>query len=239
MKTLIDIIDEAVRQSKVIVEDNTKYVVKHYSVEPGIVKWFIIKSLSLPLQIYPYVTSPRERMAREISFFNKRPGGVYTPRVIDIDWNNHVIKREYIEGEIFDPKMKRVRYVELANTLSRIHRGGYALGDSKYTNFIFTGDGRVYVVDAEQATETSNSIHYSWDIIIFTVTTLYSYGLLRDIETIYNKLRIFYSSYTDYYGVDPIANIVEKVRLRTLFSILIPLPHNIQLLNIIKSIVSK
>lgn len=239
MKSLIDIIEETIKQTYVIEENGRKYVIKYYSVEPGLVKWFIIKSLSIPLQIYPYVTGPRDRMNREIDFFNKKPGNVCTPKIIDIDWDNLFMKREYIEGKIFHPDMPHLRFVELAHILAKIHKAEYALGDSKYTNFIITDHGEIYVVDAEQAIETSNEIHYSWDLIIFTVTTLYSYGFLKDIEDLYSKLRSFYGSYIDYYNIDPVSNIIDKVKLRTVFSILVPLPYNIQLINILKEITSK
>ncbi len=239
MKSLIDIIEEAIRQTYVVEENGRKYVIKYYSVEPGLVKWFIIKSLSTPLQIYPYVTNPKDRMNREISFFNIKPGEINAPKIIEIDWNNLFMKREYIDGEIFRPDMSHLKYVELADTLSKIHRAEYALGDSKYTNFIVTDHRGIFVVDAEQAIETNNKTHYSWDLVIFTVTILYSYGFLKDIEDLYSKLRSFYSSYADYYSIDPLINIIDSVRLRTVFSILIPLPYNIQLINIIKEITSK
>ena len=239
MKSLIDIIEEAIRQTYVVEENGRKYVIKYYSVEPGLVKWFIIKSLSMPLQIYPYVTSPRDRMIREIDFFNRKPGNVNTPRIIDIDWNNYSIKREYIKGEIFRANMPHLKYIELAQTLAKIHKARYALGDSKYTNFIVTDHDEIYIIDAEQAIETNNEIHYSWDLIIFTVTILYSYGFLKDIEHLYSRLRLFYDSYMDYHNVDPVSNIINKVRLRTIFSILVPLPYNVQLINMLKEITSK
>lgn len=239
MKSLIDFIEDAIKQIHIVEENGKKYVIKYYSVEPGLVKWFIIKSLSLPLQIYPYVTNPKDRMSREIIFFNKRPGSIRAPRIIDVDWNNFLIKREYIEGEIFKPSANHVEYVELACIMAKIHRAGYALGDSKYTNFIVSRHSRIYIVDAEQAIETNNEIHYSWDLIVFTITILYSYGVLKDPENLYNRLRSFYSSYIDYYSVDPVANIIDKIKLRTVFSILVPLPYNIQLINMIKDIISK
>ncbi len=239
MKSLLELIDESIKQSRVVVEGGKKVVLKHYTVEPGIVKWFIIKSLSISVQVYPYVFSPRERMSREISFFEEKPGGVHTPRVLEVNWDELWVKREFIEGDTFTPDKPALAYLELARTIALVHRGGYALGDSKHTNFIYSRDKIIYIVDAEQAMETEAIHHKAWDLVVLTVTLLYAYGPLKDLDPIYNRLRILYASYADYHSPEPLAHIYGSARLKTLLSILLPLPVSVRIIGILKEVASK
>jgi tRNA A-37 threonylcarbamoyl transferase component Bud32 len=48
--------------------------------------------------------------------------------------------------------------------MGAIHKSGYSLGDSKATNVIVKGDGRLYFTDLEQAVEGGDQ---AWDIASF------------------------------------------------------------------------
>ncbi len=237
MSKVIDFIDIAIGQSKVIEKAGKKYVLKKYLSEPGLVKWFIVKSISLPLQIYPYVVNPRERMKREIDFFKKKPGNVNTPKIIEVNWDELYILREYIEGEPLLPNISNEKIVLLAETLHNIHRDHYCLGDSKYTNFLFVKNNSVYVIDAEQSTRCTKKYLKTWDIIVLTTTIVYAYGFYKsvfNVDELLSKIKLLLKTYSSLDKDKTLLEIVNNVKLKTITQILLPIPYNIKLISIVR-----
>ena len=220
----MDFLDDILKQTTIEERDGRKVVIKIYRKETGIVKWFIIKSLSLPLQLYPFTFMARERMRREIDFFQSRPGGVLTPEIYDVNWSELYIVREYVEGEWFNYKDKAEVYRDVAKTIARIHESGYALGDSKFTNFLRSSKG-IYVVDAEQSIPSRDKNHMAWDLLVLLIT-LYHIVITNKPFIIpkefLNKMKEFLKTYIEEYDLEPVEKVIKNVKLRTVIHVLLP-----------------
>ncbi len=242
MHRLIDFIDDVIKQVEVVEVGGRKLVLKKYSSEPGLVKWFVVKSLSLPLQIYPYTMNSRERMSREIEFFSTKPGGVCTPEIVDVDWDQLTMLREYVDGEHLIPSISVDKVSCIAETLYKIHSSNYCLGDSKYSNFLLVNSGRVYIIDAEQSVKCSLDYMKAWDTVVFLTTIVYALGPVKAIletEEITSFMKSFIEKYIDYGGVDYVREIGDNMKLKTLVQVLLPPPYSIKLIQLVKELVRK
>lgn len=174
---IINFINTAVSQARVeVLEDNFRIVVKRYG-GPTSLKWYILANA---FRAYPFVTSGKDRMSREVEFFTFMYGKIPVPRVIDFDLEDEVLVREYIEGEkVTDP-------TPVGSLMRRIHGYGYVLGDTKTSNFLLSS-GEAFVIDAEQAMVTSLPEHRAWDILVYlfflaldNINSLREYGTILD-----------------------------------------------------------
>lgn len=152
---------------KVIEADGRKVVVKRYKSVLSYAKWLV--SLLPPVRLlYPFETDPLKRLNRELTFFTQPPPGVRTPGLVDVDMENLVLVREYVEGAI--PGSSPAHGEALGRTLGLVHQGGYCMGDTKSSNFLLAGD-EIYVIDAEQATSGCASTMYkAWDVAFHLFT---------------------------------------------------------------------
>ncbi len=238
-KTLLDIIDKLLSQSRIIEYHGRRAVMKKYGYEPGLVKWLAITALNMPLRIYPFTLDPRQRMERETVFFTRRPGGVRVPRVLEENWEELYIIREYVEGEKIHGLSPPETYAALAETLARIHGSGYAMGDTKFTNFL-DSDG-IIVIDAEQAVETMETVHYSWDILVI-LTTLTASALRGNPpwnpRRLVERFESFVEAYAAANGDEPLRVLVENKKLRAVAAVLLPPPYSGFIYNVIRDRVS-
>ncbi len=235
---LLDILDELFSQTQVIMINGVKYALKKYDRTPGLLKWFIIKSASLPLTLFPFTFVPRERLERESVFLRELAGKIPVPRPILIDWGEIKLVREFIEGEKFVPGLDEKNYRDVAWAIRSIHDYGYALGDTKFQNFIISGK-RVYFIDAEQAIKSRNKVHHAWDLFIFLVTTTIKLITDNPFLDIYVYTDIM-QSIIDYYlaGDHELWEEMKKIYNRKIFGglagVLVPLPYNFRLLKILR-----
>ncbi|AWR94896.1 serine/threonine protein kinase [Acidianus brierleyi] len=172
-------------QSKIVRYDGNKYVKKCYGSNVSL-KWFFITPL---FRSYPYVADPNERMRREIDFLTNPWKGISVPRLIDFDFSENCIVREFIEGKI--PATIQ-DFKLLGKTLRNIHDSGFAMGDTKFENFLINDS--VYVIDAEQAIKTDSKEYRAWDLAVFVL--FLSYKFLYEIGEYENILREFLISYS-------------------------------------------
>lgn len=230
----MDYIDKGFAQVSLEEVSNVKIVVKSYSVEKSYAKWLLIKTLNLPAKLYPFVMNPYERIKREIFFTEMNIELGIVPRIILIDWIGKKIVKEYIDGstiDLNDPSS----FETIADIISKIHNNEFALGDSKYSNFL-RKDSRLILVDAEQAIETENPNYMFWDLIVFLSTSLtrliYGYSRFRGLE---NTIEIFLNKYFE--ESSKAIEVLESVRnakYRLATYTLIPYPFNIKFISIIK-----
>ncbi|BAB66448.1 hypothetical protein [Sulfurisphaera tokodaii] len=168
-------------QTRLIDVDNRKIVVKCYSSSSSF-KWYLI---SPAFRGFPYTSNPLERMNREINFFTYNWGDeLKVPKVIDFDEETICMYREFIDGEeISDLE----QFEELGRAINLIHKRNFALGDTKLENFLY--NKKVYVIDAEQAIQTSNTSYFSWDLLVLAFSM--SYKFLKDPQLFYlNYIKI-------------------------------------------------
>jgi len=238
---LLGIINEMLSQSTVLEVHGKRFIVKNYNSEQGIIKWFLIKAAGFTTKVYPYTMNPRERMVREISFFEYINKIINTPRIYIKDWIGKIVVREYIEGETFDPASSLDEYYEIGGILARIHLENYVLGDSKYYNFL-KSNNKYYIVDGEQAIKSNDQSYMYWDLFVFSTTVIY--GLIdrywnKALEHVNNVLKSFFNGYID---VDQkhgyrVLQQYSRFNYRALAYMLLPIPYNMQYIKIIESLI--
>jgi tRNA A-37 threonylcarbamoyl transferase component Bud32 len=147
-----------------------RFVLKYFA-DIRSVKWALLNVWSLSRK---FSTSPQARMHREYyASVVLRSRGVATPMIVGAVLDEKVLVKEYIEGErlsdivqgILTGRSEETRTVErFGEAMGAVHRAGFALGDSKATNVIVSGDGGLYFTDLEQATEGGDQ---AWDVAAF------------------------------------------------------------------------
>ena len=152
-------------------EKEARFVFKHFA-DIRAMKWALLNVWSLSRK---FSTSPQARMHREyFASIALRARGIATPRIIGAVLDDKVLVKEYVEGERLSDIVQAILVGRSQETLAverfgevvgRIHRAGFALGDSKATNVIVKRGGDVfYLTDLEQATEGGDQ---AWDIAAF------------------------------------------------------------------------
>ncbi len=173
-------------QSKIEWRDGERIVTKCYSSIFGI-KWFLISGM---FYTYPYASQPLERMGREIEFFTTKWNKIGVPKIIDMDYDNLCLYREFIDGREIGKDEKDFRM--LGDAMKQIHEAGFSLGDTKLSNFMIVGD-RVFVIDAEQALRNSSLDYKAWDIVVFFLFS--SLAFLNEVKEYRECMRSFVEAY--------------------------------------------
>ncbi|MDT7875535.1 lipopolysaccharide core heptose(II) kinase RfaY [Sulfolobaceae archaeon RB850M] len=154
-------------QTKIVRVDDRQIVMKCYNSSSSF-KWYFISPL---FRNYPYTSDPKERMDRELDFFTYRWSKINVPKVIDFDYDNLCLYREFIEGnEIIDED----QFEKLGESIRYIHDNNYVLGDTKLENFIVK-EGKISVIDAEQAIRSNNNSYMAWDLLVLFFSLSYNY----------------------------------------------------------------
>ncbi len=240
-KNILDVMNEFFAQVRIVEINGNKYVLKEYESEHGLIKWFLIKTAGVTTKVYPYTMDPLERMVRETKFMDDVRDIVNTPKIILRDWIGRSIVREYVEGEPFKPTDDPRDYRGIAEVLAEIHRYGYALGDTKFYNFIRTDQG-YYVIDGEQAIKTDDPSFMYWDIMVFTITVVY--GLIntylgRSLKIVPRVLEGFIKSYLENGGeyAYRVLSMYNKFNYITLTYVLLPIPYNRHYIRVVESLI--
>jgi len=224
-------IDKLISQAEVIDHEGRKAVKKVFTREIGIIKWLPPTLLFRP--VYPFTFDPRERFRRELNFMNLGSQVVWrtfsTPAVLSADEGSLTIIREFIDGSLIDYGRDADL---LASALAEVHSKNYVLGDVKPTNFVVY-DGTLYIIDAEQAVESSSIEHRAWDLALNAF--FMSYIELWDVQKYKNLMRRFLKKYLASGGsTEPVKNITS-IKLSSI-SLLMPLPHLVALVRIIEEL---
>jgi len=220
---LITLLDKIVSQAEVVEKSGVKYVLKKFTGETSF-KWFPLSTF-LGF-VYPFTYDPLERLERELSFFSKK-WGFKTPKIVEVDKENHRILREYVEGRALDIDTDADK---LGRVLGEVHREGWALGDVKLTNFLIGNDNSIYVIDAEQAISEAETQHMAWDL--YLVLLMVSYVYIKSPSKFEEFLEDFLSSHDHVCGCEEIYEEFNTPKLQSLL-ILFPLSHLLKLAKII------
>lgn len=112
---------------------------------------------------------PATRMAKEIYFTEAlRANGFNTPETVHVNWEGKILYRTYVEGSSLleawlGGSGDRAGFAgEVGLLLARIHEKGFRIGDCKPECFIKSPDGRIYVMDVEQASYDGDP---AWDLM--------------------------------------------------------------------------
>ncbi len=211
---LIALLDKMISQSEIIEKSGTKYVLKSFTGEKSSFKWFPLSTfLSF---IYPFTYDPNERLERELVFFGHEWKYFKTPKIVEVDKENHKILREYVDGRILDTDIDANK---LGKVLGEIHKEGWALGDVKLTNFLIGSNDSIYVIDAEQAISKAETQHMAWDL--YLVLLIASYAYIKSPTKFEGFLEDFLSGHD---GVCNCREIYEGFNTPKLQSLLILLP---------------
>lgn len=156
--------------SSLICESNgERFIVKEYTRMQ--VKW-IPASLASAL-MYKYRVSPRTRMMAEYRNLRALRKVVPTPRIFGVCGTYYTSKmvREYMEGDPVASADSRDHWRLAGEAMARLHNRDIVVGDPNPGNFIVLKDGRVALIDAEQAArfEPRKGL---WDLIVFTLYSL-------------------------------------------------------------------
>lgn len=232
----ISAIEKLLSQAEPISVGGRKIVVKRYTSEAGILKWYIAAAVSVGGKIYPFATDPHERMAREVALFRSGVEGIKFPQVILVNYILREVYREYVEGRLPDPASCS-DISRIAMALSRLHSANWSLGDSKYTNFLITERG-LYIIDGEQATSAFDPAKGAWDLLTFLSTiSISGYSTFVMDYKLYNDiLDCAINAYAEN-EAKAMGGAIDKltaIHYKALVAALIPFPLSVILLNKLK-----
>ena len=153
-----------------------KVVVKRFKDWSGF-KWFPLSMWSFGTRIFAVVG--RSRLAREcaISEFLRREG-FNVPKILHVSHSQRLVFMEYVEGEDLSNAIKRIaiepsrkkmekdleKITEAGEVFARVHALNVTLGDTKPENVIIDPDGKIYLLDFEQASHGGDK---AWDVAVF------------------------------------------------------------------------
>jgi tRNA A-37 threonylcarbamoyl transferase component Bud32 len=153
-----------------------RVVVKRFKDWSGF-KWFPLSMWSFGTRIFAVVG--RSRLAREcaISEF-LRCEGFNVPKILHVSHSQRLVFMEYVEGEDLSNAIKRIaiepsrkkmekdleKITEAGAVFARVHALDVTLGDTKPENVIIDPDGKIYLLDFEQASHGGDK---AWDVAVF------------------------------------------------------------------------
>lgn len=189
--SIFSLLDAITKQTRLVMIDGRLYVEKTYSVEPGIIKWYLVAASNLAFGVYPFKLKPAERLEREVAFMTSSNSCFEKPGLILVDYINLKLVREYLKGEPYSFHAPPFVHYLLGRELGKCHERGWSLGDTKASNFIYW-DGRVFIVDAEQAVREDQPEYSAWDLLVLVSTLAidgYAKALhLEDRERVFDNI---------------------------------------------------
>jgi Kae1-associated kinase Bud32 len=155
-------------------------------------KWFPLSLWSLGARTFAVSGRSRLEKERAISEF-LRCQGINVPKILHVNHNERLVFMEYIEGENFSSAIKRIakakskeqaekdlaKMTQVGEIFAQVHSLNVTLGDTKPENIIFDPNGKVYLLDFEQASHDGDK---AWDVAVFLyysghyLQSLYSNG---------------------------------------------------------------
>lgn len=226
---LVNVFDSLSRQTKVIIVNGKTYVAKDYASEVGLLKWYAITLSNIAVRKYPFKLEPVDRMKREVTFMRSPTKCFKKPEVLLVDYGRLRLIREFVKGELYSYNAPCHVHIEIGRSLGQCHDEGWVLGDTKITNFVYSGN-EVYIVDAEQATKDYRPEHAAWDLLVL-VSTLFMENVvmaLKDIEMSARYIDLILNGYLEGNrgsGLDSLKTLLAT-DFKLLAYLLIPFPLN-------------
>jgi Kae1-associated kinase Bud32 len=153
-----------------------KVLVKRFKDWSGF-KWFPLTLWSLGARSFTVLG--RYRLESECAISERlRREGFNVPKVLHVSHNDRLVFMEYIEGENLSNAIKRIatsknkeqtekdltKIMNVGESLAKVHALNVALGDTKPENVIVNPNGKLYLLDFEQASHGGDK---AWDVAEF------------------------------------------------------------------------
>ncbi len=156
---------------------SVSFAIKRYNDIKGM-KWGILSLWAL--RNTNFTVGALERLHREYQASSKfRRIGIPTPEVLAVFLSERMLVTRFVQGkdlsaiesEYLNEKTNDTSPLkEFGKLLSKLHKNGFCMGDSKPSNAILSDqDHRIYLTDLEQAHEGGNPV---WDVAEFVYYTL-------------------------------------------------------------------
>jgi Kae1-associated kinase Bud32 len=158
-------------------DEEKKVLVKRFKDWSGF-KWFPLSLWSFGAR-KSFAVLGRSRLAREctISEF-LRCEGINVPKILHVSHGERLVFMEYIEGEDLSNAIKRIatatgkkkvekdleRIAQVGEVFAKVHSLQVTLGDTKPENVIIDPNGKIYLLDFEQASHAGDK---AWDVAVF------------------------------------------------------------------------
>lgn len=222
------LIDNIYKQTKYLMIDSNLYVIKDYASEIGLFKWHIITLSNLAVKIYPFTQDPLERMKREVTFYRAPITCICKPDLILVDYVGLRTIRGFIKGDMYDFNAPVNIHYEIGRSLGRCHEEGWVFGDTKITNYMVS-QGRIYLIDAEQALMERNTRYEAWDLLVL-ISTLTINGYVKALTDDQQYERIIRSIFKGYLegnveGIEVLKSL-KSGEFKLLSYLLVPFPLN-------------
>ncbi len=138
------------------------------------VKWVATKLWAFPLRNFHI--SPSMRLSNELFFTDLlRERGIPTPRVVHVSWRRKVLVRQAIRGRSvmdlwtssgFSDSEAEKAVNHCGRLIASVHGEGVVVGDCKADNVVIDENGRLWLIDLEQASTSGDK---SWDVAEFVL----------------------------------------------------------------------
>jgi tRNA A-37 threonylcarbamoyl transferase component Bud32 len=137
-------------------------------------KWFTLNLVALGTNSF-YV-SGKARLTNEFGMNNLlQRNFVNVPEIFHISISDRILVEKYVDGislvniikKIVNGKDDQSLYEHMSNvgrSIAQVHSLGIQLGDSKPENFIRNSEGKIFILDLEQAKKARD---FAWDIAVF------------------------------------------------------------------------
>jgi len=164
------------------------------------------------------------RMSNEIYFVNKLMElGFDVAEILHVNWPRKIIFQKYIEGRDLAEVIAACRRTEeveekgsrVGELLGRLHEKGISMGDCNPFSFIFSSDGKIYLVDLEQCSYDES---FSWDI----AELLYYTSRYLDAESVESFSLGFVNGYLKWGKPEEIIKAMDLKYARVLAPLTLP-----------------
>ncbi len=210
-------------------EGTVRFVVKRFRNWDNL-KWFSIRLWALGAK--RFVISGRERLRREYTMCRKlEEMGFPVPRIFHVDLKSNTLVEEFIEGANLSDLIRAFSFgeadegevlgllEEAGRLVAEVHRAGVALGDCKPENMIVGREGRLFIVDLEQASEGGDM---AWDVAEFLYYTGHYIPSVASAEPFKLMAKAFVEGYLRAGGSPELVRKAPSARFARVFSILTP-----------------
>lgn len=140
-------------------------------------KWFPLNMWSFGARTF--AVAGQARLSRESAISELlRAEGFNVPKILHVSNGQRLVFMEFVEGENLSEAIKRISAAEdteevdeefvkirsVGEIFANVHAKNISLGDTKPENILIRDDGKIFLIDFEQAMEGGDK---AWDLAVF------------------------------------------------------------------------